>query len=599
MGDNNLVDQYQKICLQFSDFTNKNCREIKKMIVYTEEYYGLIADQLPDIEDNISWTVEKTRILINCFDKDSEYNKQQKMYQVLVSLKSSIRSISDLLRDKNELFHILNSIISQEKDNSVTDFKKIITLTSGLRKILNRLKVLAINSSIYTYNNHNHDSGFKVISERIHLISLKMIKNYQNIEQHINSLKGWRVFFQQGVEEIIKLESDVKDYSLKLKELFQDFFTSGITVSLTELMEMINGAVSSVHELMIEIQNQDIIKQNMENINKILQETNQEISIDETKNKQMIERLNFIAEVINLSDKLMSGVRQQLAASRERIGLILDQIDGNLNKLDQQLSKIKNKLGSFTHISKKIYSLLPDIARKTKNVEAIYSKLINSQERFSRGIEGVNKEFKYIQQYIERLNNIRVLAAIELSSIENKNNFIDKIDEVIDSLNKRSRDDIKSYDSIQTRLKGDLNKFQEIAVYTNKEILIFNDELYNLQGDFKLVNDEINEKAVSLTGQLSKLQEVNKKLRKRADKFEFISKLSEAFLNNINSIAKDIVELKKSYQGKLTYDNSLNNKRLIKLFQEFTSYQERKTAADEYYEIDIDIGDNGGKLTLF
>ncbi|QTL99531.1 hypothetical protein GM661_17030 [Iocasia frigidifontis] len=607
-----LIKCYQQIATKFNSDIAKNTQLVIKMIDYTDRYYSLIARLLPEIEDNINDAIDETRELIKCFNNNERVNNQQMIFQVLNDLRNKIDSIDNLLNDKDELFAVLNNIITDQGGDKETEFKKIINLTSDLKKILNSLKILAINSSIYTYNKQGQDAnGFKVIAKEIQIISLKMLRNYHNIEKQISRLIKWRDFFQEGILEIISIEGDIKGSYSKLKEYFNKFFVflNEIRVLFEELIESINRAILPVNELMIEVQKQDIIRQNLENINKILVKTSKEITIHPdvlVDNGIISERLNFIGEVIRLVDSLLSAVQRQLKDSQEAIELLLMKTNKDLINIDKNLLEIRNKLcndhkvvsqDNFNYIYNKIFMLLAEIQAAVNKSKDKYQQLASSEEIFKTGIEGVNQEFYNIRKFTNRLSNIRLLAKIELSSMKEEHSFVEKINDVIRELISKSKDDIATYISIQNQLKFDFSNFTQLVSYTSEEVEVFNSRLLIAEENLKMIKETIDEKIFNLSKQLKHLKEINEDLIKEVNTFDNINRLSKVFLENLKALEVDINKVRESYN--LKDDKSLDDNRLLLLFQEFTSYLERKTAADEYQDMVIDVGDHGGELTLF
>lgn len=612
MSHDRLIKSYQEIATKFNSAIDKNNQLIKKMIGYTDRYYSMIARVLPEIESNIDDSLNETRGLINCFNTDLSVSNHQIILRFLIDLKDSIDNIDNLLSDKDRLFTVLNTIISDKRGDKETNFRKIIRLTSGLKKILNSLKVLAINSSIYTYNRQGQDAkGFKVIAKEIQLISLRMLENYYNIEKQTSRLIKWQDSFQEGILEIIDIEENIKGSYSDLKESFKGFFVflNEIKLLFEELIESINRAISPVNELMIEIQNQDIIRQNLENINKILIKTSKEINITPNfmvDNGNIFERLNFIGEVIRLVDTLLSAVRRQLEDSQEAIELLLNKMSKELSEIDESLLQIRKKLcndnevvlqDNFNYIYNKIIMLLAEIQDVVNKSKDKYQQLANSEETFKTGIEGVNQEFYNIRKFINRINIIKLLAKIELSSMRDENNFVEKIDEVISKLVNKSEDNISSYISIQDQLKTDFSNFTKLVSYTSGELDDLNKELIIGKENLKVVKETIDGKLANLSKQVALLKEISRDLTEEVNTFDNINSLSKVFLSNLKSLELDITKVRQTY--KLKDDKGLDDKRLLLLFQEFTSYQERKTAADEYQDMKIDTGDHGGELTLF
>ncbi|MFW6029270.1 MAG: hypothetical protein ACOCRO_03350 [Halanaerobiales bacterium] len=611
MKQKEIVKHYKAIKYEFINVIRENREIVKEMIDHTDDYYGLIAEFLPGIEEKIEDSLTEISILINSFSNTGEIISQERIYKVLIELKRRLENLNHFFQQKDDLHKILANIITDQSKEKETAFKKIIIMTKGLKKILNKLKVLAINSSIYTYNHHNQmANGFEVISDKIHFFSEKMRENYQNIEIELNLLLEWQQSFQEDIEKTISMEdSIINKYNNDLAEVFKDFFAflDNSSKLLTDLLTSINEAIDPVQDLMLEIQNQDLIRQKLENLNNILAKTVIENSekADGISEEDIPGQLAFILEVIKVSEKLLSSVQEQINKSRQHIEQSLLEMFNKITIISNDLGTLKGTLliertynleTAKEDLYMKIFSLLPSLQGKVEEINNNYTSLLNSENIFRKSIGEINNQFYAVNKHTERLQSIRVLASIELNIMKDDNNFINKIDQVINQIVSRNEDDISSYNLIQDQLEGDFSKFKEIVFSTEKKMSVFITDIKDSKKNLILIRETIRDKFLKLNAQIEELSGINTELRNGLKQFDNLSSLFNSFVNNLNEIRSGIEKIKKSFPEE---DYSINNISLLKLFEEFTSYQERKTVSAEYHDISMDVGDSGGELTLF
>ena len=76
-------------------------------------------------------------------------------------------------------------------------------------------------------------------------------------------------------------------------------------------MSSIHQAVEPIYEIIVLTQNQDIIRQNMENLIKIFETTLDEVidkGSNDSESEVMMDKLLFVLEVINLTQRLMDNI---------------------------------------------------------------------------------------------------------------------------------------------------------------------------------------------------------------------------------------------------------------------------------------------------
>ncbi|MGM0502464.1 MAG: hypothetical protein ACQERJ_08015 [Bacillota bacterium] len=594
---------------------------LEEMIDKTEEFYGLISDQLPAIEEEIDDTIEETELLINYFtdtDKtDPDLDEGFQILEVLETLESKINKVYDSLSARENISKVLESFVD-ESNSEGTDFAQIISLIDELRKTLKKLNNLSLNAIIFSVKSDKEGAAFRVISDEINDLSKQIKKEYDVIKEKIVSLKDWNDSFASELEDLIDTETTISnEYRMEVNKIFSEVLDSLQTTSeiLKDFMGHVEQAVAPVYDIIVLVQNQDIIRQNAENLIEILTTLKQEVNridFSEMSTEEILDRLVFIANASKLSQRLMDNILSQLNDSLFDIQSKFTEMKNDLLEIEEEgdhlveffageIEETDEDVTSVDLIYKQLVDFVPELITQLEKLDDKYQEIVTDNKRFYDNLEGLENGFKEIDSIADRFKKVEVLAKIEFTRVSSRDNsFIQNIEEAIETFIDSSEKNQKLYFSLKDKLIADHEKFLELAKNNQNDInnaaAIINDSEDKLLLTKKMIKEAIQGLHNSVKELIADILEVNQEL----GQVQNLENKGIRVVETLSDLEQDSIELKEQYLAKTeTEEWQESNQRLKELEKKFTSYLERKTAQDELEDVEIDTGSEGGELTLF
>ncbi len=605
---------------KINNILDNNVELLEKMISKTEEFYGHISDKLPEIEEEIDGTIEETELLINYFIENNHRESRSanfKISEILENLQSRIAKVYEVLSSRFEVTHSLEGFINKSDDEQA-EFVKLLNLIQELEEVLNDLEILSINAIIFSAKTGREGAGFRVISNKIKQLTSNIKDKYQLIQVSILELQKWYKSFEGDLEELTSSEEEVaNNYSLESQEIFSAVLDSlsGISKLLKDFMDHIKEVVEPIYDIIILLQNQDIIRQNLENLIEITQSMKEEIdklnsndSIDEN-----LDILIFLNEVSNLSKKLSSNILKQLDDSLFEINNKFNKINSDLIGLEKDGEEItsfliednnkeeKKDMISIERIYENLDEFINKLGKKLTKIEGRYYSLAKNEGDFYDNMKAIEESFYETNNIANQFTKIKFLAKIEFSRItNNKHSFVTDIESIIEQFIASSNHNDELYHELKEELEDNYSHFIELAMNNQKLIKKSNQLIGQSKEDLFLTKKLIKEAVQGLNKAINRLFLEVKGVNKEIGDCFTLREVGEEVIKSLETIQREVVEIKDYYLAKIGKSNwNSNNEKLEKLLDKFTSYIERKTAQDEMVDLEVDVGSAGGELTLF
>ena len=591
---------------------------LENMITVTEDFYGFISDELPQIESDIEDTIEETEMLIDYFtDTQEEISSQEEGFQireVMENLESDIKGVYNSLSARENIADVLQNFISDNRDGEA-QFEKILGLIDDLNRVLHKFDNLSMNAVIFSVKSDQEGAAFRVISDEINDLSNKIETKYNGIEEQIIDLEDWNNGFADDLRELIETEEQIaEEYRIEVEEIFSDILESLQTISniLKNFMGHIQEAVEPVYEIIVLLQNQDIIRQNLENLieifNTLQAELNDFITAD---GAARLDKLVFITDTSQLAQKLMINILDQLDQSLFEIKSKFEQMKGDLDEIDEEGDQLisffaggdaDKQAGSVDLIYQQLVEFVPQLIDQLEQLDTKYDQLAVGNNTFYDNMEGLKDGFVEIDQIADRLKKIEILAKIEYTRLEEGDkSFIQNIEEAIQTFIKSSQKNKQMYLDLKEDLISDYEKFlrlsenNQIEIQESVEVIDNSEE--KLLMTKKMIKDAITSLHHSSKELINEIVTVNQGM----DQVEKLVNKGEHVIDVLADLEEESRSLKEEYLSNYEQDEwTESNQRLQKLEEQFTSYLERKTAQEEVSDLsDIDAGSEGGELTMF
>ena len=590
---------------------------LENMIDRTEDFYGLISDELPQIEAEIDDTIEETELLISYFTDSETKGELEEGFQildVLENLEEKLNRVYDSLSAREDISRVLESFVD-DSNQEKTDFGRILTLIDELKQTLKKLNNLSINAIIFSVKADKEGAAFRVISDEINNLSSQIQKEYETIKEQIINLKDWNDNFALELEQLIETETTISnEYKVEIKEVFSDVLDSLDATSniLQDFMDHVQQSVEPVYDILVLVQNQDIIRQNLENLIEILfslQEELNTIDFQRMEAEEILDRLVFIINTTGLSQRLMDNILEQLNESLFDIKNKFSEMKNGLAEIKEEGGELVNFFAgdnsieqtSIDMIYEHLIEFVPGLIEQLDQLQEEYQQILKSNNQFYNNIEGLQAGFTEIDKIADRFKKVEVLAKIEFTRVSSKDNsFIKNIEDAIENFIASSQENQELYFELKNNLIDDYKEFVRLAESNKREIdqsaEIISDSEEKLLLTKQMIKEAIQGLHNSVDNLISEIFKVNDQL----DNVQRLENKGDKVTQFLFDLEDECKELKERYLAELGLEEwEENNDRLKELEEKFTSYLERKTAQEEITDMEIDAGSEGGELTLF
>ncbi|MFW6022300.1 MAG: hypothetical protein ACOC4G_10015 [Bacillota bacterium] len=606
-----------KFFKEYKGVLQQNIAIIENIIEETDNFYGNIGERLPLIENEINDTMEETELLIKHFinvSSKEETDDTNIMINIFNDLHKNIKIINESIKTDEDVKNILSSFIST-KENKENLFVIISNLSNKLRKVLNSLHVLSINASIYSYKQGNQGSGINVISKKIGNLSQSTKKEYNQLIEYIDDLSDWHKAFRSELERLYKKEDEVNEKIIKVDREFINMVRSLNVIAnlLNQIMDNIKETLEPFYDILVMIQNQDIIRQNLENIIKIFKKTYSQI--EEFDNNQSIEvRLNsivFMNNAASISSKLMENLIKELDKYLFTVNENIHDIEKKLVEIEEDQGHLtdfivgkyidKNKdLASINYIYDEVEKMVPLINDDIKTILERQKLITGRKEKFITLLKQVESKFSDISNNAEILNKIQFLSKIEFSRIDRNTHFVENISKSIKHFINVSQNQNDVFIDLKSTLTGQWDKFTDIMERNTEKLTDNITAIKQIEEKILFTRKLITETIHNLNRSFGKLVKEIKQTKDDMQQCGKIAEQGEKVIVSLKGIIKKSKNMKDIYLEENNYDEwQINNTNLQDILSLFTSYIERDIAQKEFADHEIDTGSQGGELTLF
>lgn len=601
-------------------------QSLNELIRLTEEKYAYVYQTLPIIEEDVGMNMEEIEILLRYL----VYRQPEQSINTgrdpgnLSGAENSV-TIQGLLRIQREFEEVTNSFLDKDLINllmstflnqSAKDdqrFNEMGRLVREVQDSLAGLRDLALNSMIFSIRVGEEGAGFQILSDRINQISATLGQEFRRMDQVMEGLDAWNQRFQ-------KLLVDFVHYEEELRTKYQDKFSgefAGIQETLrvicsllTDHLNNVQTVVTKVPEAMVAIQNQDIIRQNIENLIKCLQIVlDKQRSLKETSPEPVLNYLAFAKKVAELGDSLLNNIETGL---EESIGLmegVLAGIDSQAGDLAEETAALGRFFAGTTKdeetsllntVLTTILSQVDDLLYIKSELETKSSFLLEERENFLSLMVKVEQHFSAIDREIRTLRKMRVLIKIELSRITKGDNSIQSIAGAVDEVIETVHSNQAAFNKLRDYFVKNVDQFKCGIDKTKQKLDQAAEELelskVKLTKAGRLVIGAVRAMCSELGGIYSELQKPYAGMQIRGQVREMI----DLIRSNLQTYAQIVTGKEPEFLGHFGLTKWEENEEDLKtLIEQFTCFVERQSATAVFEEFDADLGTHSSDIVLF
>ena len=592
--------------------------DLNQLITVTEEKYSYIYECLPEIEQEVGLSVREVEILLNYliykFQESKDF-KQSVILETLLGLLGEFEEVTECFLNK-ELVSVLMHTFLDNSGGDKQSFSELINVAHEVEETLSVLRDLALNSIIFSVRIGEQGAAFQILSDRINQVSLGLGLQFGSMKETINSLNDWNQEFQKTLTEFINYEENLNArYTNKFQNEFQHISAVLKTacIILENNLANTNTAFGGVGEIMVMIQNQDIIRQNVENLIKCLDIVREKrLSYDFDSKEHFLDYIVFANKVLELSKTLLDNIEISLNESIFGIGTKLTEMHETLMELEEDsyyLSKLL--VGSEENIGydcvlgdifKTVLGQVVDLIYIKKHIDSKSNMLMDSRQKFIELMDIVETEFANINREAKNLKKMKILIQIELARINLEKDFtldsiIDAVDQVIDTIKQNQQ----LFLQLRNYFMKNINEFNEALNMTRNKLESSAFTLENSKAKVEITGKLATGAVIASGHEMNEIFERLKQPWQRLTDNQSLANLINGIKTEICQIHQELKQIQDHVfaQNGITYWEE-KEEDLKLLMDQFTCYVERKAMTAVIGVNNQDIGSNsGGDIVLF
>ncbi len=590
--------------------------DLNNLATKTEEIFLRLAKSLPAIFREIEGGVSRANHLIKVFSKESsslEYGEED--YLII----DSIDQAEILVDDASRFF-----IALEEKDRKLFDainssIDCLVTLENQFTDIKEDsidMELVSLNAKIAAIKAGKNSAGFACISNELRKLSTAttdntailtkrgdiVLQNLTSFTKKIENIQAVQQSFYNHFRET--LGSIFKNYNYEVEGLVEH-----LTLTICEA-ESIKGPLSNIMEI---IQLQDIIRQSLEHVELVLNETIMQTPSDSPEH--VLDELIFSKNLYQLCSDLLGDIEEKIFQSIGTFSVNIGDLRDILNKVNRDslitkdLLDPKNKNDDIkedlTDILNESVETLDTLIKDLKKTMQKKSSIPVDAKKIIDTLKHLENGFMDSLDIVSRFYPININARVEVAKWNSLNQIGIATDEMSSATDKINRDmqvalklirettkEIET--SVTYYSKGNAEEITSIKDITNRII-----ECYNgLAESSKILSGTLNSFSVYSDSFFSLLDDSELDIGSLNKITSLISEIRET-LNN----SGQAVELRKDQiLSEIGLDKwEVKNSKLEEIINKFTIYTHKQTAEDiaGIKKIDKVEAGEAGELTLF
>lgn len=593
-------------------------RQVEHFIYTLEDVYGKVYEKLPQIEQDIEFTLKEMALLLDYFvsGKDTTESDSDEVVKVSVLLEELLQEFSmstKEMADDREIEGVIKRFASSGANHS-SGIDELTSMVSIIENRISDIEVISINARIYASQLGERGAAFGVISDNIMALSTEINRQYQGIAQLVGSLQEWNTRFSGNLDSIVNYNGRVtKDQLADFQNVFHSVVESLGVVSrvLNDLTENVSSAIHPINDLMVAIQIQDILRQNLENLIKCFSTMQEQVdALDQKDEKKQGETLSFLDAIGDLCVKLVENVGVHLGDSLKDLQGILGTINHNVENLqddgalitsffvgDEDTGEQSGGIGSiFAQIRESLDGFREQLLGLRNEIQNV-GDIDDTSDRIMRDI---SRQIAVIKNRIATLQKLKLITNIELGRLDLKDSsFNQEISSSSSQVIKDVNENEVLINSLQKELQGELVNFQRVlqnnlakvermlgVIATSHESISFVEQMVAqaIQG-LGMAADSLISEVKSVADEL----EGAWKLTKEADEVRA----------SLETIVKEIKTERKALSSRMGVENAQISTDLMSVLSNLTTRVERLAVNQVFAEANVDAGNDDGELTLF
>ena len=480
-----------------------------------------------------------------------------------IVIKQIINNAKQISYRDSKLTHLLKDSLGGNAKTSI--IATISKLESNLRETINTLNFA---------QNAKKIKNKAIINEELSGKDAKfLLEKLDNLQKNYNSM----------VQQCTKLKKELQNQRNSINE--KDIMSKSLEIQNEDMNKVMNDILEKEEELKKCQEENDALKDKIEKNELAFKLKDNDIKIFKIKlNNLNDEKIKLTNENAELKDKI-KNLEQENIKNNEIIKLMKE-------KHKKELLEIENNYKNLQNENTVNDSVLFELKQKLKQYEEKINKMNIELNKSKKKIEEKETNFKEINNFVIQKENENKLL------ITNINVYKDEIKskkKELDELNKNNLEIISKGKQIMNKYNEAINKNQEDILKQKEEIKLLNENLFEKNKKIEKIDSVINEmekeknllkdkynsaqksineyldtiallhqKNLSLEKEIKEIsiqkEQLEKKMIFMFEPFSNSSNKRTTINSNNNTNSKEFLQLKKEYENlKRNYDNLIKN----------------------------------------
>lgn len=593
--------------------------EIAELIVLTEDVYGAIFQQLPQLESEIELTATEVEILLDFFIHQDESERDgesvQQLSRILREVEEEVRRTTNSMVDEERIRHVIDSFLAKDGSAGNVRVENVLEVIYKIKDRITDIELISMNAIIFSEKLGEEGKAFGVISDNIMNFSNKVDKEYKLMEENATALGEWNITFTDRLHTLLEYHKRLTTEQVgEFVNIFKSVFDSleMIRLVLGELNATVHLAVEPIHELMVKIQIQDILRQGLENVQKCLQaltESNQKYCPDNDCSQER--KMNMLAfnqalsrMLVDLFLNIKSSMQESLIEIEAPVNLMHSQLAGLVedeSALSEFFGGEAQETNAIREIFNRVNTFLRDFHKELQELEVRMHGFTDINDTFYEQIAGIERRIGIIHKSVDHLQRLNLMSRIELGRLDmSRTAFVSQIQGITEKVAQEVNKNDEFIAQLRFKLQGDLQQFQ-VVLDTNIErvrdmmsVVESASEKLGIIQD--LIVDSIKPIGTTSVRLYEEILAIHEMMGFRYGMEDRLSKIEE----NLQIIA---IQMQEDYEHGLqefgldSWENHSDS--LREVLSHFTIHSERVVAQLHLDEQQVDNDNADGELTLF
>ena len=600
---------------------------LKDLIESSESLYEIILDRFPNLERSMELTYEEAEILLDYFIRTKQSDEEKvlltgqvkhfRVTEILNEIGSNIEMVDQALLHHDQISELLKLFNTTDNDDTV-NISSLLSIVKVIDNALRDIDLVALNAIIYAGRLGSRGAPFSIIAENIKKLSLVMATSNELVNQQFTSLEQWLDEFKHSIGELLVLRNSItSEHTQQVKIKFSQSIDSlgEIGALLHNLLQNVSSIIEPGRQLMVLIQNQDIIRQGIENLSELMasiEKSNITTNSQPGQNErnEILDQATFQANTTLLAERLMANLIDRLNESTLSIDQILSHLStqlvdvcedshylsiffGGSMKSSAEKGSVDLTFDEIIQFMDKFVQAVGELGERNKQLNLDQRLLIGKLEETRVHIDTINKQ-------IGQLKKSRLLSNIELARLNlQDHSFGQEMEQVIEYVIQAISENRKLFQQLRSVIELNLDKLDTTMLKSQGKLKFALEVTQRSREELEVTNGIVNQAIHALNLELVTLNANIASLKKDFAPAKDLRKNCEEILAMIRSI-KDEAQGHQQYY--LDYFGETNwetkNEKIAKEIRKFTTYAEKLTAKELFGQIELDESTEG-ELTLF